>query len=188
LDKCLNIFSLNYNDSLPIVKKFIGDMHDVIAPKDKNYEKMAKNAKDLSTLTGVANDLIIDPALLMLKAFLPSAGIAASLIKGAIFYGISITKTASCGYSFISRNFHSEEYKITYEERAKKVITGLTCKSILCSIDNFNLLGGKEISILRDSINITELLIEAKTILLSDYIINIIWINLKKNERNISSL
>ena len=150
LEKCINIFSLNHNSSVTIVKKFIGDMHEIISPKDKNYEKVAKNAKDLSTLTGVASDLIIDPALVALTAFWPEAGIAASLIKGAIFYGISITKTASCGYSLITRNFNSEEEKNTYVDKAKKLTTGLTCKSILCSMDKFVFLGNKEISILKE--------------------------------------
>ena len=150
LEECLNIFTLNHNNSTPILKGLIHNMHELISSKEANYEIAAKNAKDLSTLTGVASDLIIDPALTALKTLFPVVGVAASLIKGAIFYGISLTKTASCGYSFINRNFNSGEKKITYEDQSKKLITGLICKSTLCAIDKFVLLGKKDISILEE--------------------------------------
>lgn len=123
-----------------------------INPKDKNYDNIAKNAKDISTLVGVANDLVIGGLLDTISIAFPGVGTAASaIIKGAIFYGVSITKTLSCSYSLKSRNFAGNGEKLQIIDTSA-LIEEVVFKLFLCKIQLFALLDSKGKSLLESSL------------------------------------
>lgn len=138
-DKCLEYIAKVNGSFVDEVKIIATNIANTLKPKDKNYDNAAKNAKDISTLAGVANDILIDGTLGTIAVAYPGVGTAAAfIIRKAIFYGISLTKTASCSYSLISRNFYDKENKVIIDPDSfsQELIYKLT----LCKVNLFSLL------------------------------------------------